>query len=68
MALEQCSEGIARKLASLVGVEYCRCSPAVHRLLDCIHAKLHIHGVGQLDLTAIPIDHGTQIQPALWHV
>ena len=45
MALEQCGEGIARKLAALVGVEYRRCTSADDGLLHGIHAKLHIHGV-----------------------
>lgn len=70
MALELCGKGIAGELTALIRIEDRRRSPAGNGLLHGLHAKPHIHGVGQplgQHLTAVPIDHGTQIEPACVH-
>lgn len=69
-ALEQAGEGVTRKLTALVGIEYRGRAPAGHGLLHGIHAKLHIHGVGQppsQNLAVVPIDLGEQVHPSFVH-
>lgn len=70
VAFELCGEGFAGELAALIGVEDGRRSPAGNSLLHGIHAKLHVHRIGQSpsqDLTAVPVHHSAKVQPPFVH-
>lgn len=70
VAFELCGEGFAGELAALIGVEDGRRSPAGNSLLHGIHAKLHVHRIGQSpsqDLAAVPVHHSAKVQPPFVH-